>query len=102
MLMGRSHRPRPLRLGKKLRRIRTQLGLTQAEMIVRLKVKEPLTPASISGYEQGAREPSLLVLLRYAELFQTSTDTLIDDRKDLPSVSLPTRKRLVNVKPIRA
>ena len=82
--MGRSHRPRPLHLGKKLRRIRSQLGLTQAEMILRLNVKEPLTSASISGYEKGQREPSLTVIVRYAELAGCSTDYLIDDRLELP------------------
>jgi len=83
--MGRSHRPRSLHLSKKLRRIRTQLDLSQAELIARLGVKEPLTPASISGYEQGTREPSLRVIVRYAELAGCSTDYLIDDRLELPS-----------------
>ena len=83
--MGRSHRPRSLHLGKKLRWIRAQLDLSQAELIARLKVNEPLTPASISGYEQGTREPSLRVIVRYAELAECSTDYLIDDRLELPS-----------------
>jgi transcriptional regulator with XRE-family HTH domain len=83
--MGRSHRPRPLRLGKKLRQIRSHLHLTQAEMIARLKAKEPLTPASISGYEASQREPSLLVLLSYARLAETIVDVLIDDRLELPT-----------------
>ena len=82
--MGRSFRQRPKNLGRKLKRIRLNLGLTQDEMIKRLAVKgEPLYPASISQYETGKREPPLLVLLKYARLAGVSTDVLIDDRLDL-------------------
>jgi transcriptional regulator with XRE-family HTH domain len=83
--MGRSFRERPKKLGRKLKRIRLNLGLTQDAMIETLAVKgEPLYPASISQYETGKREPPLLVLLRYAKLAGISTDVLIDDRLDLP------------------
>lgn len=84
--MGRSYRERPKRLGRKLALIRTRLGLTQPELIARLGVKgEPLYPSSISLYEQGKREPPLLVLLKYARLAEVSTDVLIDDKLDLPN-----------------
>lgn len=79
--MGRSYRERPKKLGRKLRQIRLGLGLTQGEMIEKLSVRhEPLTAASISGYELGKREPPLLVLLKYARLAGVSTDVLIDDK----------------------
>ena len=83
--MGRSHRSRPKRLGEKLRLIRMNLGLTQEQMINRLGVfDEPLYPASISQYEQGKREPPLLVLLQYARAFGVPVEALIDDEMDLP------------------
>ncbi len=83
--MGRAHRPRPTRLGEKLRLIRQGLDLTQEQMIRLLDAKdEPLYPASISEYEQGKREPSLLVLLKYARLFKVPMEALIDDEMDLP------------------
>jgi transcriptional regulator with XRE-family HTH domain len=83
--MGRSYRERPKRLGRKLALIRKRLGLTQPELIERLGVKgEPLYASSISLYEQGKREPPLLVLLKYARLAGTSTDVLIDDNLKLP------------------
>jgi transcriptional regulator with XRE-family HTH domain len=54
-------------------------------MIERLAVKdEPLTAASISGYEKGQREPPLLVLLRYARLAGVTMETLVDDRLKMP------------------
>jgi transcriptional regulator with XRE-family HTH domain len=85
--MGRSYRTRPKRLGKKLALIRTRLGLTQPQMIEELSVKgEPLYPSSISLYEQGKREPPLLVLLKYARLAGVSTDILIDDKLNLPNI----------------
>jgi transcriptional regulator with XRE-family HTH domain len=83
--MGRSYRARPKKLGEKLRSIRVGLGITQAEMVARLAVKdEPLYSASISEYERGKREPPLLVLLRYAKIAGVSTDVLIDDKEKLP------------------
>jgi transcriptional regulator with XRE-family HTH domain len=83
--MGRAHRTRPKRLGRKLKLIRTRLGLTQSELIKALKVKsEPCRPSSISLFETGNREPSLLVLLAYARLAGVTIDTLVDDKVKLP------------------
>lgn len=83
--MGRSQRPRPARLGEKLRQIRASLDLTLEQMIEHLDYKDsPLYPTNISGMERGEREPPLLLLLAYARLVGISTDTLIDDAIDLP------------------
>jgi transcriptional regulator with XRE-family HTH domain len=83
--MGRSYRSRPKRLADKLKAIRLQLGLTQADMVKALAVKdEPLRPASISGYELGQREPPLLVLLRYAKLGGCTMEELVDDKIKWP------------------
>lgn len=82
--MGRSYRTRPKKLGGKLKLIRTRLGFTQPEMILKLEVKdEPLYPSSISEYERGKREPPLLVLLKYARLAGVTMDTLVDDKLKL-------------------
>ena len=83
--MGRSYRSRPLKLGAKLKAIRTQLGLTQAEMVKALAVKdEPLRASSISGYELSQREPPLLVLLKYARLAHCTMEDLVDDKINWP------------------
>lgn len=90
--MGRSSRPRPKRLGRKLLLIRRSLGLTQEEMVERLAVKrEGLTHSSVSGYELGAREPSLRVLLEYSRLANVHLEVLADDNLDLPD-EIPSRK----------
>jgi transcriptional regulator with XRE-family HTH domain len=80
-LMGRAHRSRPNRLAEKLRFIRIHFGLTQSALIKRLAVKsEPLYPSSISLFEQGGREPSLLVLLAYSKLAGVTINELVDDK----------------------
>jgi transcriptional regulator with XRE-family HTH domain len=81
--MSRYARPRPSRLANKLRGIRTGLGITQAEMVGRLKIKG-VYQGHISEYERGVREPPYPVLLRYARVAEISTDLLIDDGLDLP------------------
>ncbi|MDT7542424.1 MAG: Helix-turn-helix domain [Acidobacteriota bacterium] len=88
--MGRSHRPRPARLGEKLRQIRASLRLTLEQMIERLDYKDsPVYPTNISAMERGEREPPLLLLLAYARLIGISTDVLIDDRLKLPKALNP-------------
>jgi transcriptional regulator with XRE-family HTH domain len=74
--MSRYARPRPRRLAKKLRQIRTNLGLTQAEMVKRLKFRG-IYQGHVSEYERGKREPPYPVLLKYARLAGISTDVLI-------------------------
>ena len=82
--MGRSYRARPKKLGPKLRQIRLSLELTQQQMVRLLAVKdEPLYSASISQYETGKREPPLLVLLRYAELYGCTMEDLVKDKVKL-------------------
>lgn len=75
-------RPVPKKLAKKLLQIRTNLGLSQSEMVKALNYKaSPLRAAQISQFETGRREPPLMLLLAYAKLAKISTDALIDDRQ---------------------
>jgi transcriptional regulator with XRE-family HTH domain len=83
--MGRSSREKPERLAEKLIQVRVALGLSQNEILSRMGLTERLNRDDISKYERGVREPSLLVLLRYARTAGVSTDVLIDDELDLPA-----------------
>jgi transcriptional regulator with XRE-family HTH domain len=84
--MGHSGRRKPGKLGIKLCEIRKGLGLSQAELSTKLsEEKYPLYKADISNFESGKREPSLIVLLRYARLANILVDTLVDDELELPS-----------------
>ena len=92
--MGRSRRPRPLRLAEKLLRIRTALGWTQEQMHERLRSSGAPVYAvgHISEFENDKREPPLPVLLEYARAVNVSTDVLIDDAAELPD-KLPARRK---------
>jgi transcriptional regulator with XRE-family HTH domain len=84
-----SSRPFTVGLAEKLFQIRSRLGLTQAEMVELLKSQKLPGPlkvyaGNISRFEQGQREPSLLVLLAYARSVGVSVDVLIDVDLKLP------------------
>ena len=84
--MGTARRPQPKYLPAKLLKVRESLGLTQEQMAARLQhLKPPPQPGQISRFEQGKREPSLLILLEYARMAGITIDTLADDEAELPS-----------------
>jgi transcriptional regulator with XRE-family HTH domain len=82
--MGRASRQRPTRLAEKLLQIRTSLGLSQNELIRNMKLSDVIYQSNVSGYESGEREPSLPILLKYAEVAGVWIDVLVDDELDLP------------------
>jgi transcriptional regulator with XRE-family HTH domain len=49
---------------------------------------ESLYPSSISLFEQGGREPSLLVLLAYSKLAGVTINELVDDQVKLSDLSI--------------
>jgi transcriptional regulator with XRE-family HTH domain len=90
--MGGAARLRQKRLAEKLLQIRLTLGLSQTEMLNRLAVEDLIVYNQISRYENGTREPPLLILLRYARVAGVYVDVLIDDALDLPA-KLPARRK---------
>ena len=90
--MGTKPRPKPERLAEKLRQIRDAFELSQSEMLKLLEADELIVYNEISKYELGLREPSLLVLLRYARLAGVCPELLIDDELDLPA-RLPAKRK---------
>ena len=96
--MGHGKRPRPKRLGSKLRHVREQLmgGITQAAMaeeLIRHGADSTLHSGYIADYENSkTREPSLLTLLAYSKLTGLSINVLVDDELDLPE-RLPVKRR---------
>lgn len=79
-------RQKPVRLAKKLLRIRTALELSQNEMIRRLGFEGQLIQAHISAYERQRenRVPPLGVVLQYARCAGVSMEVLVDDDLELP------------------
>jgi transcriptional regulator with XRE-family HTH domain len=90
--MGRGTREKPGRLGEKLTQIRDALGLSQNEMLSRMGLADRLNRDDISKYERGVREPSVIVMLRYARAAGVCLDTLVDDDLDLPA-KLPAKPK---------
>jgi transcriptional regulator with XRE-family HTH domain len=83
--MARGPRHRPERLGAKLRAVRRHLGLNQTEMAARVEGPEQrMFTKYVSNFECGEKEPTLVVLLRYARAAGVSVETLIDDAMNLP------------------
>lgn len=83
--MGVSPRVRPERLAEKLLEIRNRLDYGQVAMAEALS--DDLTgvdSGAISRFETGQREPSLIILLRYARLGRVSMEILVDDKMNLP------------------
>jgi len=91
--MGRTGRRKPARLGEKLLHIRRALGLSQNQLIRQLGFEE-LVQGTISAFESGGREPSLLVLLAYARAAGVSVEALIDDNLEIPDKLPAARKRV--------
>lgn len=82
--MGRASREKPVHLAEKLLQIRAALGLSQNGMLERLGIAEQSYRNYISDFENGVREPSLPVLLRYARIAAVCLDALVDDEIELP------------------
>ena len=80
--MGHSPRERPKHLGSKLLAIRQKLGMSQTQMSKALGLK--VHYSAVSNFELGTREPTLLIVLKYARLARVPMETLVDDKLTLP------------------
>ena len=90
--MGTRARHKPERLAAKLLRIREALGLSQNGLIKQMGAEDLSAQNTVSEYELGKREPSLLVLLKYAEVAGVCLDVLANDELDLPA-KLPAKPK---------
>lgn len=90
-------RPKPKRLGEKLRAIREGLALSQTQMLKRLEHEETMHYGRISEYETGKREPTLMTLLQYARVAGVYLEDIVDDELDLPK-KLPGNVRYEGIK----
>jgi transcriptional regulator with XRE-family HTH domain len=95
--MGRASRSKPRRLARKLLTIRKSLGLSQNELIRRMRLEDDLLREEISDFERGKRVPPLWVLLAYGRAAKLYVDALIDDEVDLPE-RLPSTSKSAGVK----
>jgi transcriptional regulator with XRE-family HTH domain len=80
--MGTKPRDKPAHLAEKLLAIRQELEASQSEMSALLG--HYITPARVSEWERGIKEPNLMILLSYARLARVEVEVLIDDKRELP------------------
>lgn len=93
--MGRASREKPERLAEKLKQIREALELSQDGIIIHLGLQDSsINRASVSGYELGEREPSLLTLYAYSNLANIFLEVLVDDNIDLTNMIPSDEKSL--------
>ena len=78
-------RPRPRRLGSKLREIRQGLGLSQSQMLAKLGLEDSMHYGRISQYENDEREPTLMTLLAYSHAAGVHLEDIVSDDLDLPA-----------------
>jgi transcriptional regulator with XRE-family HTH domain len=90
--MGQGRRAKPARLAEKLLQIREGLGLSQNGLLRHLGLSDQFSQGDVSEWERGRREPSLLVLLKYARGAGIAMELLADDELDLPISKKPKRK----------
>lgn len=83
--MGSAVRPRPKRLGAKLKAIRIRLDYSQTEMLLALGYDNNRKElrSVVSAYERGKREPNLIDLLSYARIAKVTVEEIIDDELEL-------------------
>lgn len=63
---------------KKLKELRKQFGMTQAE----LGSKVGVAKSTLSLYETGAHEPDIDTLMKLADIFGVSLDVLLDRKTE--------------------
>jgi len=77
--MPRYRRESPKKLGAKMLQIRLLLDMTQEEVAKNLKTDS----GSISRYERGLRDPSLLEVLAFSRMSGVGMEVLVDDKLSL-------------------
>lgn len=95
--MGRKARLKPERLAHKLLQIRNALGLSQPQLLRRLRFEALIDYRRISEFELGYAEPPLPVLLQYARIAGVHVEDIIDDELDLPA-KLPGNVKYKGIK----
>ena len=68
-------------LGKRIRKLRTEAGLTQSDLAEKLEIKK----STVSAYENGDRKPNKDTVIKIAYLFNVTTDWLLglDERDEV-------------------
>jgi transcriptional regulator with XRE-family HTH domain len=78
-------RKKPARLGEKLAQVRHGQNVSLAEMAELLSDAEVVVRRQdVFRFERGERDPSLIILLKYARLIGVPLEVFADDKLTLP------------------
>ena len=69
-------------IGDKIKQLRMKAGLTQIELASKIGTDQPL----LTRWENGKKHPSLPNLIKIAEIFNISLDTLAFSNRDLQAL----------------
>lgn len=69
-------------LGERITALRRARGLNQKQLAEKLCI----SPSAIGMYEQGRREPGLVLIVELAKIFSVSTDFLLTGRPAAPEI----------------
>ncbi len=98
--MSKPVRKGPVRLAAKLKQIRKCLNVSQSEMVKTLGAEDTINRTHIANFERGEREPTLLVLLKYAKTSNVYLEVLVDDSLNLPT-ELPSKEKSLGIKDVK-
>jgi transcriptional regulator with XRE-family HTH domain len=80
-------------LGNRIKQLRQQRGLSQAQLAKKLNVHQK----QISGYERDIHSPSIELLVRLAELFNVSLDYIAFDNREEKNIIPIADRELMQV-----
>lgn len=66
-------------LGRKIKELRNKYRLTQTELATQIGV----TKSTVAAYENDSRTPSYDVLIKIADVFKVSIDSLLSNRSEI-------------------
>lgn len=66
-----------IKLGEKLKELRIKKGMTQLDVCIKINID----PTALRRYEKGKVEMGFTTLIKLAEVFEVSTDELLDFNK---------------------
>lgn len=65
-------------IGKKIKKLRKMSGITQADLARELGI----TRSSVNAWEMGVSLPSTMFVIKLSQIFQVSTDYLLDVERE--------------------
>ena len=85
-------------LGKRFALFRNKVGLTQKEASERLGI----TPYQLGNYETNRSEPNIETLIRMSQLYETSIDQLVGNRRRFSAPLTAGESEKIDLEEIKA